>query len=348
MLITLRVSSVSRLILSRMIKFSFPALTALMIFVLTQGLPVRIAAQKSEPKHPYASTSRISEPTIFAEGVISTGDYESHLSFTPDGSTVYYLLSTPSFNHWTIVVSRFDKGKWGAPEVAPFSGQYDDADPFISRDGSKFWFISNRPVDAKRKTDMDIWVMEKTGDGWGEPNHLGPTVNSTANEWFPTVADDGTLYFGSERNGGAGGADLYRSRLVNGQYTQAENLGNAVNSAGGEYEPFIAHDQSYLIFAAIGRSDGLGAFDLYISYRRDSGWSKAANLGTVINTGAVEFSPSVSPDGKYLFFASTRGFADQPLARKFSYHELKAALHKPRNGLGDIYQIDLEALKLSH
>ena len=174
------------------------------------------------------------------------------------------------------------------------------------------------------------------------------TVDSIANEWFPTVAADGTLYFGSERNGGAGGADLYRCRLVNGQYTEADNLGGAINTAGGEYEPFIAHDQSYLIFAAIGRSDGLGAFDLYISYRRDSGWSKAANLGPRINTPATEFSPSVSPDGKYLFFASTRGFADQPLAKKFSYDELKVALHKPRNGLGDIYQIDLEALNLSH
>src|ERR1044072_4957020 len=129
-----------------MIKFSFRALTPLMILVLTQGLSVRIAAQYSQPKHPYDSTSRISEPTIFAEGVISSGDYEAHLAFTPDALTVYYLVSTPSFNHWTIVVSRYEKGKWGAPAVAPFSGQYDDADPFISRDGSKFWFISNRPV----------------------------------------------------------------------------------------------------------------------------------------------------------------------------------------------------------
>jgi hypothetical protein len=53
--------------------------------------------------------------------------------------------------------------------VAPFSGQYSDADPFITTDGQRFFFISTRPVDGKRKEDNDIWMMEKKGAGWGVP-----------------------------------------------------------------------------------------------------------------------------------------------------------------------------------
>src|SRR5262245_47052215 len=116
-------------------------------------------------KHPYASTQPIPEPRLFAEGIISTGDDESHPAFSPDGKTLYFLKNTPSFDFWTIVVSSFERGHWRTPEVAAFSGQYSDADPFITADGSKFFFISKRPVDGKPKNDTDLWMMERTAGG---------------------------------------------------------------------------------------------------------------------------------------------------------------------------------------
>src|SRR5215211_3249013 len=83
------------------------------------------AAQKpTETRHPYVFDKPVLEPTVFGEGIISTGDYDSHPAFTPDGRTLYFLKSTPNFNFWTIVVSHFENGKWNAPEVAPFSGQW--------------------------------------------------------------------------------------------------------------------------------------------------------------------------------------------------------------------------------
>ncbi|HXQ34202.1 MAG TPA: hypothetical protein VN843_09330, partial [Anaerolineales bacterium] len=94
------------------------------------------------------------EPTIFAEGVISTGDFESHPAFTPDGKTLYFLKSSPTFNFWTIMVTHFKGNKWTSPEVIPISGQYRDADPFITSDGSKFFLISDRPNnDPARKQE---------------------------------------------------------------------------------------------------------------------------------------------------------------------------------------------------
>ena len=198
------------------------------------------------------------EPQLFGENMISTGDDESHPAFTADGKTLYFLKNDPSFNHWTIVVSHEQNGKWSTPEVAPFSGQFSDADPFITADGERFFFISTRPVNGQAKEDTDIWMMRKSGPEagagigaaatWSEPEHL-VAVNSETNEWFPTVANNGNLYFGSERPGGRGKCDLYVSRLVDGKYQAPENLGDPINTAANEVEPFIAPDESYIIFA---------------------------------------------------------------------------------------------------
>jgi hypothetical protein len=299
-------------------------------------------------KHPYASDKPLNEPTIFAPDVITTGDFESHPAFMPDGKTVYFLRSTPNFNLWTIVVSHFENSKWSTPEIAPFSGQYSDADPFITSDGSKLYFISNRPVPGKQSTDLDIWLTEKTATGWSEPKNVGVPVNSPGNEWYPTIAANGTIYFGSDREGGKGRTDLYRSRLVDGKYTEAENLGDAINTQFNEFEPLIAPDESYLIFMAGGRPDGRGGFDLYISYNQNGSWTKPANLGDQINSSGNEYSPTISRDGKYFFWTSTRGFADRRLDKRLSYAELMSKLHGPRNGLGDIYQIDLSELKIGN
>lgn len=156
---------------------------------------------QSTAKHPYASASPLSEPTVFAEGVVSTGEFDSHPAFTPDGKRLYFVRSTPNFNLWTILVTRFENGRWSTPKMAPFSGQYADADPFITADGSRLYFISNRPVAGKSKPDLDIWVVKNLGAGWGEPENPGAPVNSPGSEWYPTIAANGTIYFGSDRDG---------------------------------------------------------------------------------------------------------------------------------------------------
>jgi len=289
------------------------------------------------------------EPAIFGEGIISTGDYESHPAFTPDAKTIYFLKDTPDFSFWTIVVSTFKDGRWGTLEVAPFSGRYSDADPFITADGSKFFFISNRPVDGhmdgKQKGDLDIWMMERTPSGWSEPKSVAAPVNSPGNEWFPTLSATGTIYFGSDRDGGRGRTDLYRCRLVDGKYAEAENLGDAVNTRFEEFEPLIAPDESYLIFMT-GRPGGSGGFDLFYSLNVNGVWTKAQGLGGKINSPGNELSPKVSPDGRRFYFTSTRGFGAAPLDHRLSFQELSKKLNSPGNGLGDIYEVDFSALNL--
>ena len=118
----------------------------LLVVLFASQFKIIVAQETPSPKHPYDSDKPVPEPKIFGEEIISTGDFESHPEFTPDGKTLYFLKDSPAFNFWTICVSHFRDGKWTAPEVAPFSGQYSDADPFITSDGAKFFFISNRPL----------------------------------------------------------------------------------------------------------------------------------------------------------------------------------------------------------
>ena len=325
------------------------AVAAVVLFAALAPHHYTSAQRHARAAHPYASDGPLGEPKIFAEGVLSTGDFESHPAFTPDGRTVYFLKNAPDFSFWTIVVSNFRNGRWQEPEVAPFSGRYSDADPFITPDGARLYFISTRPLDAKAgggRKDLDIWMVERAGAGWGEPKNLGAPVNSPGAEWFPNVAADGTIYFGSDREGGKGRTDIYRARLVNGRYERAENLGEEINTQFNEFEPLIAPDQSYLIFMCGGRQDARGGFDLYLSYHCEGHWTKPVNLGDKINSPANEYSPTISPDGKYFFWTSARRAPIQTPPERLDYRALSARLRGPRNGLGDIYQIDLSALNL--
>jgi WD40-like Beta Propeller Repeat len=106
----------------------------------------------------------------------------------------------------------------------------------------------------------------------------------------------------------------------------------------------IAPDESYIIFAGTSLPESRGACDLYVSFRGDGVWTKPTNLGDKINSVGWDFSPKVSPDGKWFFFTSNRGFADKPLEKRLSYKELLQKLHSPGNGLRDIYKIDISAL----
>jgi hypothetical protein len=95
-----------------------------------------------------------------------------------------------------------------------------------------------------------------------------------------------------------------------------------------------------------GRPEGLGGFDLYLSYNQNGVWTKPLNLGNKINSSGNEYSPTISPDGKYFFWTSTRTTIKSAQEERLNYRELSKRLRNPRNGLGDIYQIDIGALNI--
>lgn len=186
-------------------------------------------------------------------------------------------------------------------------------------------------------------MTERTKDGWGEPRNLGAPVNTDANEWFASATKDGTIYFSSSRAGG-GDSQLYRSRYVNGRYSTPENL-TALNEGGaGETEPYVSPDESFILFSSYGRPDGYGGWDIYISFNRNGNWTPPKNLGPLVNTSTRDYSPRLTPEGRYLFFTSERNFATAPLARRLSYPGLLTEMRGVLNGNGNIYQMELSAL----
>lgn len=306
-------------------------------------------AQKSNnQRHPYDSDQPMPQPVMFGEGVVSTAEDDLNAAFSPDGKFVFFTRNFPRNRLGVILFSEYKNKKWSAPQIAPFSGQATDYDPFFSADGSKIFYCSNRGADGKAKADFDIWYVEKTSNGnWSEPKSAGAPVNSPTDEFYPSVAADGTLYFSSNRQGGKGSYDIYRSRFVDGKFTEIENLGEGVNTPGVELDNYISPDQKFLVFAANGRKDDLGggSGDLYISLNKNGTFTAARNLGAPINSPAREYCPIGSPNGKYFFFSSFRGNLDKPLEKPVkTYQELNSLFSNPLNGRGNIFQIDIAAL----
>jgi len=151
------------------------------------------------------------------------------------------------------------------------------------------------------------WWSHRRGAGWSEPELLGPPVSSDRDEWEVAVARNGTLYFSSAHEWGLGDLDPYRVQLVDGKYLEAENLGPPINTSAGDDLPYIAPDESYLIFAS-NREGALGPRDLYISFRQNGRWTAPQNLGPTINTEGYDNYPFVSPDGKYLFLTRRKAW----------------------------------------
>jgi Tol biopolymer transport system component len=131
---------------------------------------------------------------------------------------------------------------------------------------------------------------------------------------------------------------------VDGAYQPLEPLGDSVNSPYNEGDAVVAPDESFIVLTGYGRPDSRGGGDLYITYNRGGVWSQPRNLGPLVNTTAREFCPSLSPDGKYLYFTSEIGFAAEPRTRPLTMREFRDRLHSVRNGLGNVYRIERAVL----
>jgi len=245
-------------------------------------------------------------PVIFAPGIVSTETREWSMAFTPDGLELFFGVVTDE-RSW-ILHSREVAGVWSDLAVASFSGAYDDYDLTMSPDGNRVYFTSNRPPDGAGPIleNSDIWYVDRTDDGWGEPVWFPEPTNSAARDLYPSESRDGYVYYFSDRSDGFGGFDLYRVAPLGDGFGVPENLGASINTDENETDACISPDGDYLVFTST-REGGFGSGDLYVSFRTDDGgWTRAVNLGEIVNTEHLEFCPSISRDGKYLFFTSNR------------------------------------------
>ena len=223
---------------------------------------------------------------LFAPGIVSTCMQHSSVYFSPDGKEAYFSRMFPQPS--VIMGMKEENGLWTKPIVA-----LEGLTPFLSPDGEKLYF----------SRDWALWVSEKKGNNWSEPKNLGNVVNFQKRQDGPSVTRDGTLYFCSMYGDFDG---IYRAELANGAYIIREKLGFGISSGEVDGLPYIAPDESYLIFTSF-RPGSVGMSDLYISFRHSDGsWTKPKNMGRRINSEAKEGYPYVTVDGKYFFFYSNR------------------------------------------
>lgn len=281
-------------------------------------------------------------PGTTPELFLATGLAERDTAFTPDGAELFHSMWERGRGY---LLTRTDGPHgWSEPEFAPFaSAGHSELEPFITTDGAWLYFISKRPLpDGTTPEKFDLWRVPKTAGGWGEPEILPEPVNSEHEEFYPSLTSDGDLYFTSDRPGGLGGEDIWWAEWTGGGWAEPANLGEAVNSPGPEFNSLIAPDGSWLIFGTAREGD-LGRGDMHIAFRGlDGEFLPAVNMGAPINSDALDYCPSLSPDGSIFFFTSSRIPEDVPDPVTFA--DLEAATTGPANGRDNIWWVSADVI----
>ena len=265
--------------------------------------PAAAASPSASAASPSASAASPSAPpaTLLAEGVISTDAEEYRISLAPDGQTAYFARGSgffPQTRQATIMETRLVDGGWSEPATAAFSGTYPDIDPWVAPDGESIYFSSIRPVEGAERSDAELFRVDRVGDGWSEPVHLA-TLGSEQDELGASVSADGSIWFASDRPGGAGGWDLYSSTAAGEGFAEPQPI-EAVNSSVWEFNPAIDAGGATLIFTSILRDGGSGRGDLFVTTASGGEWSDPQPLA--LNSGADEYHASLAPDGTTLYF----------------------------------------------
>lgn len=281
-------------------------------------------------------------PALFNEVSINTEFRERDFALSPDGMEIFYTLQSPRSNFQTIIYLKRDaNGKWGQPEVAPFSGRFTDLEPAFTMDGKRLFFVSNRPITGTALKDFDIWYVDRQNNEWGQPMNVGRPVNSPSNEFYPSLGANGNLYFTCNCKNSGGGENIYVSFLKNGEYSDPVALDSSVNSEADEFNAFVSPDEQFIIFSSYGRKDDKGGGDLYLSRKNGSDhWTPAKNLA-MLNSNRLDYCPFVSFDGRSLFFTSERSQIsthDKPA----TYTQLTKEYSSLLNGGGNIYWVSFE------
>ena len=276
-----------------------------LLFILTLCLAVKIAN----------ADYIFGKPTNLGPTVNTSSDEGGWigLSISADGLSIFFDSSRPggrgSSDLW-LTTRKSTDDDWSEPvnlgqEV---NSSASDTGPFISADGLSLYFSSKRPGGSG---NWDIWVARRVtiNDEWGTPVNLGPIVNASDGDYMSSISADGlSLYFSSQRSGGSGKRDLWTTTraTTNDDWSEPVNLGPTVNSSSNERNLCISSDDLTLFFQS-DRPGGYGYVDIWMTTRAtiSNDWSEPVNLGPVVNSLSSDISPSISADGRTLYFSAS-------------------------------------------
>jgi Tol biopolymer transport system component len=240
-----------------------------------------------------------SDPVNLGDTINTVGGADYAPSISSDSLTLYYNL------YGMIFMST--RPSLNEPFGTPAHLSTDDFGVALSRDGLAMYFATDRPG-SYGYADIYVSYRDSLDSPWQEPINVGPGVNGKSYEWAPSLSLDGLeLYFSSGRASDMQGSNLWVSTRdsIEGLWSPAVSLGDTVNSNEADYHPAISGDGLILIFGSE-RPGGIGGPDLWMTERIaiDEPWQTPTHLGGAINTQQNEYWPSISADGRWLFFVS--------------------------------------------
>ncbi|MFN5319037.1 MAG: OmpA family protein [Bacteroidia bacterium] len=242
---------------------------------------------------------------------------------TADHESFYFTRSTFIENKYTGGISeekkrqeRFTKAdkvgdnsfKKGLPMPSPFNSNNNEGGASLSADNNLMVFTICKD-EGGENTNCDLWFSVCLNGVWQPIKNAGPEINGKLSwDSQPSLSSDGKiLYFASDRAGGIGGIDIWKSeRDAKGNWGMPQNLGPKINTEGDEKSPFFHSDGQTLYFSSTGHL-GFGGYDIYRSkLSKDTGWSEPKNIGYPINSEKDDLGFFVSTDGEHGYFASDK------------------------------------------
>jgi len=279
---------------------------------------------------------------LFGRDVISTGDFEFNASFTPDGNTMYFSRATINFGYIAIFYSTYNGRNWSTPETVPFTGVYRDTDPFVSADGMRLYFDSDRPIKGMPYKDYDYHYYYVNLDGnrvISDPEPFTLPLPVGMKPSYLSFTDAGDAYFFSVDS--SNNADIYCCEKKGDSYGPPILL--SFNSKKYfDFDPVIAHDGSFIVFCSNNRP-GYGSGDIWVSFRSGQAWTEPANMGPKVNTKGNDGAPGLSRDNQTLYFTSFRETNMRPSysKNKATTAAIEALLHSVADGIRHIYVISI-------
>jgi len=236
-------------------------------------------------------------PVQFGVGIIDNDERVFAITFSPDGKECFFTKAIPNN---TIMTTKEINGHWLQPTIAEFSGKNFDFEPNMTPDGEKMIFGSMRSVPGvDKQNEIHQWKIEKLDGMWSDPEPMGSPFSDRFC-MYANVSNNGNVYYTGEDG-------IYVSKFLNGKYSAPVKLTEIINQLPFAAHPFIAPDESYLVFDAQPQE---GGSELFICFRNeDNTWSPPKRFDHTINTEQEELCAFVTRDNKYLFFSrlSPRG-----------------------------------------
>ncbi len=270
-----------------------------------------VSAQQAVPEPPKLTGPYLGQktpgttPVIFAPGIVSTEAHEFSCCFTPEGNEFYFTRRDTATKVPLIMVTKLLGGAWTKPEVVSFIENTPAFEPRVTVDGKRLYFTYGKVLPNQQGPPMNIFYVEREGKHWGKPRNMGAPFNPMKAMYVSTTRG-GTIYT-TDISDGPGNESIALAKLVEGKYEVLEKLASPINVGAQDMYPFVAPDESYLLFTSRRPVEGIKS-RLFVSFKNEDGtWSDPQGIPLPLEAGL----PLVTPDGKFLFFTGgERGKSD--------------------------------------